>query len=348
MAPRPRCGLMVVAACVSASSAGGAEHLAPKSEAGNPSAGSARENEKFIRIGSPRSGTTVADFIDLALSFRDFSLVNGGFTLWVDGTLVGESPYLGLSIRFDTSVYPNGPHELKVSCKDRDGNVYGDAVTLAFKNAPFKASMFWADKPFYQNGRTVEINAEYTGDTRGLTLKADFSQIDSGFSPGNVGVTDLTGGRYLIKYTISKGNVLADGVDMVVTVVATDGASKIAVDRPVKVSLRNKPPAPYQFSDDLGTATFVDRVMPKDAMDPSTRVTPVSGSLQSIIPGVPLKIVLAWKSDVTVENLYITLDGYAGYYILPVTAGKTGQVTVTALLPTTFASQGTMPGKKSP
>lgn len=283
----------------------------------------------FLHIRSPSTGSLVSDFFEIDIAVDDESLVSKGLTVSVDQALVATTKTLPTGpVSFDSTGYSNGAHVVEVAVETNDGKIHRDSVNLTFHNAPFRASSIEASKEYYKRGEVAQIAAEFTGETSGLSLTADFSELDSAYVPGSEAISDDGGGKYTITYLISAGDSSEDGAKEV-ALVATDAASGTSVRRTIELTLRTLDPAPFDISD----AEYMDEPLPARAVDPSTKVTIVSGDLESLIPGVPQEVVLSWTSGVIVEDLYITVRGYSGYYLLPVTAGTSGQIAITVTLP---------------
>jgi hypothetical protein len=352
---RLRIALVVGAACFAAACSGGSNPANDNGNNGNDagnvsnpddagtSAGGDAGLTGFFQIVSPASGTSVSDVFDLEVAVQDPSLVDKGVTISVDGTVAATTKTLPTEpISFDSSDFANGVHQIEISVTDSSGTTHRDSVSLTFANAPFQADTFTPSKASYKNGEFVDIDVSFTGDTSGLILTADFSELDSSYTTGAEIVSDKGDGTFTISYDISPSNTASDGIKNV-AVLARDAASGFSLSRMVAVSLRKVPPAPFVISG----AAFIDEPLPAGTVHPSTKVT-VSGSLQSLVPGVPSEVELSWTSDVVVESLYITVRNFTGYYILPVTAGKTGQVTVTVTLPVSATQSVTSsPGTNS-
>lgn len=283
----------------------------------------------FVTIVSPPAGTTVSDTFDLEIAVRDPSLVVGGPSISVDGNLdTATLTVPSAPISLDSTSYPDGAHVIEVLLTANSGETHRAAVSVLFANAPFQPTSFAASKPYFKKGEVAQVTVAFTGDTSGMSLTADFSEMDPAYAPGQESVSDDGDGAYTLRYRLSPDDAAGDG-EKEIRLVATDVPSGRSVRRTIPLSLRNVPPAPFNISN----ALFVDAPLPAGAVHPSTHVTIVSGAEQTLVPDVPSKLVLAWTSDVVVENLYVTVRNHAGYYLLPVTPGTTGQVTAAVTLP---------------
>ncbi|HII72206.1 TPA: hypothetical protein HA265_05620, partial [Candidatus Woesearchaeota archaeon] len=96
--------------------------------------------------------------------------------------------------------YYNGWHNLTVVCNN--SGLTGENSTL------FKIEYTQRDKVYYRDGDT--INLYLALEEPGLTIKMNFSQLDSGFTGTNYAVNN-TGLWYNITYNISLGNTRPDG-----------------------------------------------------------------------------------------------------------------------------------------
>ena len=88
-----------------------------------------------------------------------------------------------------------------------DGNLLTYTV-LDKPNWPFFISVE-TDQEYYQDGDIITIDIECDGDDYNLT--ADFSELDSGYTPGEENVVDLPDSNYRINYTIDPSNSITPG-----------------------------------------------------------------------------------------------------------------------------------------
>ncbi|MBM7557074.1 Ig-like domain-containing protein [Halanaerobacter jeridensis] len=97
-----------------------------------------------------------------------------------------------------------------------------------------------SDSEVYRNGTQIKVTADI-GEP-GLTVSADFSNIDEQFEPENVTVTDNSDGTYSIEYPINYSNPAADGT-YTIPVTAEDRAGNSTTDNSLSVELDNTRPS---------------------------------------------------------------------------------------------------------
>jgi gliding motility-associated-like protein len=114
---------------------------------------------------------------------------------------------------------------------------------LWFESSPFGDSIFSVDVAF-ANGDTVVLETVWDGD--GYDLSADFSAMDSTYSPGDESVEAPEEGSsfyvYLVSYELSSANKMADGEDLTVVMTAVDAAGSKSGNVYVRLDLDNTAP----------------------------------------------------------------------------------------------------------
>ncbi|RME16095.1 MAG: hypothetical protein D6797_05250, partial [Bdellovibrio sp.] len=105
---------------------------------------------------------------------------------------------------------------LYVNCTD-------ESLNNVIKEFNFSIKPPRRDRLFYEDGD--EIIIDLTLEEPGLNVEANFSQIDSGYTPGSESVTS-SGNNYTIHYTITQTNTRPDG-QYNVTVTANNGTHEV-------------------------------------------------------------------------------------------------------------------------
>jgi len=164
----------------------------------------------------------------LGTVLEDSLMSSGGHTLVWDALKPSSSPY------------PDG--EYRITFSARNGGATAESWTVVHVDVTKPALLaVYPDTLHsgsnYRNGETVRFTALW--DSEMEELSADFSNLDSEYSPGEEYVQSGGEGGYLIVYTISEDNGRADAYDLPVRVTAVDSAGNRTVDSSFRVSLRN-------------------------------------------------------------------------------------------------------------
>lgn len=302
-----------IACCISASCAYPVPALTPD----HPS----------VRIVQPATGSTATDQLSVVLALHGTSQFRSGLRLTVDGTPVIDTGTMPLPegsavgpFPLDIGDFANGKHSVAVTATDAQGTVHTDAIDVVVQNPPFQFASFNDDRPYYQNGQRILLTVEYAGDTSGLALQADFSQIDSGYTQSSEIVTDLGSGKYQVQYTISQSNTKRDG-KKTIPVTATDRPTGNAMRRNLRLNLRNIPPSPL----DIGGAQYFETQEPPKGPSGASppAVTVIDGDVV-LVAGVPTTVRIQWtQAGAPVRAIAIVPRGYSGYYLLPVSEAQT-------------------------
>lgn len=231
------------------------------------------------------------------------------------------------TLSLDTTLWSNGVHRIAVSVDTAEGETLQDSVSLRFDNLPFRIASYRVAE-FARNGAEATVDVEIQGSSNELALTADFSALDSGYVPGAEAVEPLSSSLYRIHYTVSAGNTQADGAKVVI-LAAADASGRAPIRRPISLSLRNTPPAPFQ----IAGATFIDAPALVPQPGASGALLILGAQRLHLVGDEPGALQLSWAgSSVPVERLILTFSGYAGYYILPVDPSQT-EATVELFLP---------------
>ncbi len=157
----------------------------------------------------------------------DLTGITGGvFTMVDDGTgydeNAGDNVYTYWGVVTATSTSQEG---FTITAYDNEGNAGSVNGNVTLDNTPPNSAFSLVNLDpdnIYRNGEYVHIRVINAGET-GLTVKADFSTIDSYYIPGSETWTDNGDSTYDIVYRISDNNTRADG-QYLVPVTLYDGA----------------------------------------------------------------------------------------------------------------------------
>ncbi|MEK8022439.1 MAG: hypothetical protein AAB229_01395, partial [Candidatus Hydrogenedentota bacterium] len=110
------------------------------------------------------------------------------------------------------------------------GNSETVSATLQGDSAPPIVYYMLTSDPdtVYSNGQTVTIKVYIDSDAAGdgesgLAVTANFASFDSNYTAGAVAVSEDGPGTYVIRYTISANNVVANRLNLAVRIRVTDG-----------------------------------------------------------------------------------------------------------------------------
>jgi flagellar hook assembly protein FlgD len=87
----------------------------------------------------------------------------------------------------------------------------------------------------FTRGETITLTSKW--DASGYDVAADFSEVDSEYDPDDVQVSETTGNRYTITYTISNFNTLVPVTNAPIPVTATDAFERSVSDTTVTVDV---------------------------------------------------------------------------------------------------------------
>jgi len=211
-----------------------------------------------------------------------------------------------------------GPDELGVSD--------GDTITVEYKGltdtaivddtAPVFTSV--SDGDYYRNTDTIILRADL--DEVGLTVTADFSAIDSGYTIGDETVEDNGDTTYTITYTITEENTRPDG-EYTIPVTAEDAAGNTATYTGFSTTLDNTAPSvtdPIADPSIIQPATPTDVTFTVSVSDELSGVASVAINLTSI-GGAEDQAMTEIDGVYTYEWLNLEV-AEEGTYILPITA----------------------------
>lgn len=136
------------------------------------------------------------------------------------------------------------PASTVTQTKDANGNLFVPTSTQLSSGIPAvdgiapAITSVTADNTVYANGDTITLTVD-AGEA-GLTVTADFSNIDSEYAAGDETVVDNGDGTYTITYTIDAANTTPDGTGLAIDVTVEDAANNTDTYT-VNVDLDNTP-----------------------------------------------------------------------------------------------------------
>ncbi len=154
------------------------------------------------------------------------SIAGGVYTMVDDGSgydeNAGDNVYTWAGVVTATTTQTE---QFTITAYDNEGNSTSVNSTVTVDNTPPTSAFSFVNLDpdnIYANGDYIHIRVVNAGET-GLTVRADFSLIDSYFVPGSETWTDNGDGTYDIVYRISDNNTRADG-QYAIPVTLYDGA----------------------------------------------------------------------------------------------------------------------------
>ena len=142
------------------------------------------------------------------------SITGGVYTMVDDGSgydeNAGDNVYTWAGVVTATTTQTE---QFTITAYDNEGNSTSVNSTVTVDNTPPTSAFSFVNLDpdnIYANGDYIHIRVVNAGET-GLTVRADFSLIDSYYIPGSETWTDNGDGTYDIVYRISDNNTRADG-----------------------------------------------------------------------------------------------------------------------------------------
>ena len=296
---RSLCALLLLAAC-------GADPRAPEAPR--------------LEILQPKNGDTLSGLAALWLRQEPAVALTGMSLQLDDGDWVPiERPdaYLALP----TLDYANGDHRLNAAVDTEAGEHLEASVDVVIDNPEQRLLSFEGAGEPVSNGQTLQLDLQYSAG--GLSLSADLSELDSGFSASALKLEPVSEGLYRLTYPISRGNTAADGAHRV-AIAASDAAGRSNVDY-LPIELRKLPRLPITVRE----GTFVDAPLPiptevakaasPDSSAGAPSITSVEGA--GILPvGAELPLTVSWTQAAanTVDRVLVSADGFSGFFVVPV------------------------------
>ncbi len=192
-----------------------------------------------------------------------------------------------------------------------------------------------SDKDRYKNGQTITLTVNLN--SRGFTLTADFSDIDSEYGPGSnmESVVDNGDSTYTIYYTISPYNTIANGFRAVI-VTARDKSGHQA-QKPIVICLDNALPVFDSITSDKSTYKNGDVIELTVSLDDSNYIlsTDFSPIDSKYGQGSNTESVVD-SGDTTYQVLY-TINNFntrddSSYTVIVAASDKAGNATSSSII----------------
>jgi len=243
----------------------------------------------------------------------------------VNGGQVFSDVKLPTELVLDTAAYPDGAMTLEAAAYDPDGE-YHHEIGVQVDNPGFRIEAVEPHRFFVANSEALNVTVRAM--VPDLAVAADFSHIDGLYTSGAETVLDNGDGSYLVSWTISAGNNIADGFYPIPVTVSDPETGESLLYDLLLVKLENDPVLPLRVDGGI----FVDGAAP-----------PPTGSIQPItllygndliITGGSSKLNVDFQGYVyasEIIGLVVFAQGYQGYYQLPL-EGSTGDEELLLLL----------------
>ncbi len=275
---------------------------------------------KLVRIEVPADGTTVSGvttvkLVPVALDEREVDQV----TLKVNGVKVFEDLKLPTEIQLDTRQHGRLPLELLAEAEDgfEEGS---HKVKVNTNNPPITFLEVTPREPVVKNGDVVGLTLRIEGPPE-LTLEADLSAIDSGYTPGQETFYPLGANTYAMTYILSTANTRRDGL-YTVPIKAKVAGWEVPYGQ-LLLGLRNGETVPVFVEGGI----YVDAPLPLTTANASAPAPTVEVSNSTILTGAASGLDIGWQSDLGGQfvGVIIGLDGHTGYYQVPIDSTRFAQ-----------------------
>nr|ABB84839.1 uncharacterized protein [uncultured delta proteobacterium DeepAnt-32C6] len=264
---------------------------------------------EFVIFSAPETGISVTGsmYVGLAAADGQEHLVSE-LSVRVGDLIIFEDTKLPTDFLLDTRQYPPGALTLRVDA--REGTVSGfDEVTAYPANSPFELLEVTPQARVVSNGGVAVVIVGT--DQAGVTVSADFSRLDSGWTPGSEQVLAFGNGRYLITYPISADNTEPDGHRKVPVTIAMGGHE--LVYEQLHFQLNNGEAMPLRIEG----ALYVQERFP----DPSPGWVGAPPSLAQenamIVTGGSTKVTATFANPSRISGLIIGTAEAGNFYQIP-------------------------------
>jgi len=172
----------------------------------------------------------------------DFSQLDSTFGEPVEAEDQGDGSYMvGYKVS-EENTQSDGLKTVVMTAEDAAGNKTElDTFRVKLRNKlPVIVSVASPDdRAAFANGASVLIEVEC--DAPDFSVFADFSELDSEYTPGEEKVTDRGDNTYLVEYQISRENTLPDRQNVLITISVSDGVELVS-SQYKEISLDNTAP----------------------------------------------------------------------------------------------------------
>jgi hypothetical protein len=285
--------------------------------------GTETEGAAYVKFATPTAGAKLHGLSNLQLS-TNIANHPAELTLALDDAPLVKFENIATSIQLDTTRFKDGTRKLHLTATTAEGDVYTDDIQVEFDNPTHRFLSSTSDKRAYGRGEVMVMQLHYS--EPGLQLKPDFSVLDSAFSPANVKVTDLGGGRYEVRYTISATNTKESRLyEVPITSTGSDAPALVSY---VTVDFLGAPQIPLRVS--APNAILSDRSIPllTSATGPKLEVVDAP---KTLIEGQPQSMTVRWTASEAdpVDRIVLSSAGSSGTWVIPLAApSSSGEMTI--------------------
>lgn len=278
----------------------------------------------FVKIVEPVNGQTVrgptvVKLAPVGVSEREVDYAN----LKVNDELIYQDFKLPTEIVLDTRLYGTGPITIEAIAKDGFDNG-SHKIRVQPDNPPISFTEVTPREPVIQNGQVLSLEVQIQGPAE-TKLTADFSAIDSAYTPGMETAYPLGAGAYAITYILSDANDRRDGV-YTIPVKAQIAGWEVTYTQ-LQVTLRNGATAPIFVPGGI----FVEQAIPSPTADFAAPAPLLDVSNTIILTGGSTKVTVDLSGQpqrAGLVGVIVGLEGAVGYYQVPVTPDSGNAVTV--------------------
>jgi hypothetical protein len=227
-----------------------------------------------------------------------------------DETLVTHRSTAPFSL--DTLALADGKHTLTITVVTEEGESLTDSVAFSVDNPDQRLESITSNQDVYAAGETVVIDLVYSGPS--VTVTADFKDVDGATTLENASSAEA--GHFRISHRLG---AVAQATKQVL-IHAKNSAGE-SVDSAIPLQVRALPRIPI----DVANAYFMDSdEVPFEIVDPSQSVIPTITGSPALLTGVPTTLGLSWNDSTGAkpDRIIVKVEGYAGYYVVPVAAGQ--------------------------
>lgn len=285
---------------------------------GSDSKPSTTGGAKYVRFAAPTAGVKLSGLANVQI---ESTLVDQSapLTLKLGSQVIAEYDELARAIRLDTTRFSDGAQTLRLEATTDRGEQFADEVAIQIDNPihRFKSAKF--DRRAYGRGESIRLELQYT--EPGLTLKPDFSAVDTAFDANEVEVDDLGGGLYGVRYALSQD----DAREPLVYEVPITSIGRDAEPLVIKVPLQflGAPRLPLEVT--APDSVFSDRTIP-------LAVSPAGPRIESVvmpgrlIQGEPQSITVRFSATAAdpVDRILLSSPDSSGTWVVPLSAPSAG------------------------
>jgi uncharacterized protein YfaP (DUF2135 family) len=273
----------------------------------------------FVEIVSPLDGSAVHESIPVKLIAVGRDELRVDFVnVKVNDITVFRDTKLPTEFVLDTRDY--GPGPITIVASAQLGFQQGThRIVVTPDNPPIRYQVVTPKERVVKNGQVISITAQLTGPPE-LNVTADFSAIDSNYTPGSETAYPIGGGTYAISYVVSTTNQRRDS-SYVIPITAS-AADWNVLYKQMTLTLQNEPSNPIAVRGGI----FVDASLPQPTPGWTSAAPGITSGTSFIVTGGSAAMDVDFSSTgdaAEIVGLIVGLEGHAGYYQVPLN-GSTG------------------------